>query len=236
MVADEMGGSLRVPALCLLFYTTVRHCFSWLCLSLRGIAAQTSVARRRRTARFLGLERLPAPPLNERICAGVRGVLLLRGRDAPYLFFAGYIMSYLERHTQLAPTMRRVVPLLISFVANALVCTLIELVMGLALNMDYALWDYRDMFCNFMGQVCLQNAIAFGIAATLMTWVIYPAVESGLRKLPSDVVNTAFVGVAVGLLILIFLYYVNVVVLGLDISSDEAGAAVEVGWGEEDAA
>ena len=29
------------------------------------------------------------------------------------------------------------------------------------------------MFCNFMGQVCLQNAIAFGVVATLMTWVIY---------------------------------------------------------------
>lgn len=141
------------------------------------------------------------------------------------------VKNFLERHIG-----SRVVPLLISFVANALVCTLIELAMGLALNMDYALWDYRDMFCNFMGQVCLQNAIAFGIAATLMTWVIYPAVESGLRKLPSDVVNTAFVGVAVGFLILIFLYYVNVVVPGLDISSDEAGAAVEVGWGEEDAA
>lgn len=130
----------------------------------------------------------------------------------------------------------RVVPLLVSFVVNASVCTLIELAMGLALNADYALWDYRGMFCNFMGQVCLQNAVAFGIAATLMTWVVYPAVESGLRRLPSDVVNTAFAGVAVGFLVLVFLYYVNVVIPGLDIASDGTGAVVEIDWGEGGAA
>ncbi|MFR1640069.1 MAG: putative ABC transporter permease [Eggerthellaceae bacterium] len=44
------------------------------------------------------------------------------------------------------------------------------------------LWDYSDMFCNFMGQVCLQNAIAFGVVATLMTWVIYPALEQLLSR------------------------------------------------------
>ncbi|MEF9875686.1 MAG: hypothetical protein RR772_02150, partial [Gordonibacter sp.] len=51
-------------------------------------------------------------------------------------------------------------PLLLSFLANAFVCTLIELAMGLMLNQPLPdgtlpLWDYRDMFCNFMGQVCL---------------------------------------------------------------------------------
>ena len=96
--------------------------------------------------------------------------------------------------------------------------------MGLVLNRPgpdgvLPLWDYSDMSCNFMGQVCLQNALAFGAAATLMTWVVYPAMESGLRKLPSDVVNTAFVGVVVGFLILVFLYYVNVVVSGLVVTS-----------------
>ena len=129
------------------------------------------------------------------------------------------VKNFLEQHIG-----SRVVPLLISFVVNALVCTLIELAMGLMLNQplpdgSLPLWDYRDMFCNFMGQVCLQNAIAFGIVATLMTWVVYPAMESGLRKLPSDVVNTAFVGVVVGFLILVFLYYVNVVVSGLVVTS-----------------
>ena len=137
------------------------------------------------------------------------------------------IKNFLEKHIG-----SRVVPLLISFVVNALVCTLIELAMGLALNMDYALWDYRDMFGNFMGQVCLQNAVAFGIAATLMTWVIYPAAESGLRKLSKDVVNTAFAGVCVGFAILVFLYFINVALPGVSVTSDGADTTIEIDVGE----
>lgn len=137
------------------------------------------------------------------------------------------VKNFLEKHIG-----SRVVPLLISFVINALVCTLIELVMGLMLNQPLPdgtlpLWDYRDMFCNFMGQVCLQNAIAFGIVATLMTWVIYPALESLAGKFPRDVMNTVFVGVIVGFAILWALYYVNVALPGLNETSEDVAALVE---------
>ena len=120
------------------------------------------------------------------------------------------VKNFLEKRIR-----SRVVPLLISFVVNALVCTAIELVMGLMVNQPgpdgkLPLWDYSDMFCNFMGQVCLQNAIAFGVVATLMTWVIYPALEQLLSKVPRDGMNIAFIAVTVGFCILIFLYYVNV--------------------------
>ena len=119
--------------------------------------------------------------------------------------------------------------LLISFVVNALVCTTIELVMGLMVNQPgpdgkLPLWDYSDMFCNFMGQVCLQNAIAFGVVATLMTWVIYPALEQLLSKVPRDGMNIAFIAVTVGFCILIFLYYVNVALPDLD-DADDAGSS-----------
>ena len=129
----------------------------------------------------------------------------------------------------------RVAPLLISFVINAFVCTLIELAMGLALNMDYALWDYRGMFGNFMGQVCLQNAVAFGIAATLMTWVIYPAMESGLRKLPKDAVNTAFAGILVGFAILAFLYLATFASSGVEVSSDGMDTTLTLDLGGKEA-
>lgn len=107
-----------------------------------------------------------------------------------------------------------ITPLLISFVFNALVCTLIELVMGLAMNQPLPdgtmpLWDYRDMFCNFMGQVCLQNALAFGFVATLMTWVIYPNMEKGLSHFSKEMMNVVFIAVVVGFAILIFMYYIN---------------------------
>lgn len=59
--------------------------------------------------------------------------------------------------------------------------------MGLALNQplpDGSMppWDYRGVFCNLMGQICLQNGIAFGVAATLMTWVLLPLAGRLLAK------------------------------------------------------
>ena len=50
----------------------------------------------------------------------------------------------------------RVAPLLASFAANTLACTLIELAMGLVLNRPgpdgvLPLWDYSDMSCQLHG-------------------------------------------------------------------------------------
>ena len=103
----------------------------------------------------------------------------------------------------------------LSFVINATICTLIELAMGLMLNQPLAdgtmpLWDYRDMFCNFMGQVCLQNAIAFGLISTLMVWILYPLLETGMEKLSDTTANIVFIAIAVGFTILFFLYCINV--------------------------
>lgn len=120
------------------------------------------------------------------------------------------------------------VPLALSFVANALVCTSIELAMGLMLNQPLPdgtlpLWDYRDMFCNFMGQVCLQNALAFGFVATLMTWVIYPGLEKLLAHVPPYAMNIAFIAVVIGFSILFFLYCVNVAVSAEDVVNAAKG-------------
>ncbi len=103
-----------------------------------------------------------------------------------------------------------VLPLIISFVFNGCVCCLIELIMGLMTNMDYSLWDYRDMFCNFMGQICLQNGIAFGAVATLMTWVIYPALEFVIGLAPRSTMTVIFIVVVVFFAILWSFYLVNV--------------------------
>ena len=120
------------------------------------------------------------------------------------------------------------VPLALSFVANALVCTSIELAMGLMLNQPLPdgtlpLWDYRDMFCNFMGQVCLQNALAFGFVATLMTWVIYPGLEKLLARVPPYAMTIAFIAVVIGFCILFFLYCVNVAVSPEDVVNAAKG-------------
>ena len=99
--------------------------------------------------------------------------------------------------------------LVVSFIVNALVCTIIELVMGLITNADLQLWDYSDMFCNFMGQVCLQNALFFGFVATIMTWLVYPALERLFRRIPNEAGTGIFILAVVGCALLYALYYIN---------------------------
>lgn len=111
---------------------------------------------------------------------------------------------FLERKTG-----KVAVSLLLSFLANALVCTIIEFSMGMMVNANLQLWDYSNMFCNFMGQVCLQNALFFGFVATLMTWVVYPALEKLFRRIPNEIMTVVFVAVVVGCAILYTLYYIN---------------------------
>ena len=84
-----------------------------------------------------------------------------------------------------------------------------ELVGGLLVNADHSLWDYSDMFCNFMGQICLQNAVGFGLACTLIVWIVYPAMERAIARIPGDVMNVAFVGCLAFNLILQVLYLVE---------------------------
>lgn len=126
------------------------------------------------------------------------------------------VKTFFQKHIK-----NPVLPLVLSFVANALVCTLIEFTMGMLLNQPdangvYPLWDYTNMFCNFMGQVCLQNALAFGLAATLMTWVIYPALEKLLARIPKDVMTLVFIAIVVGFAVLFFFYCINVVIPGVN--------------------
>ena len=101
-----------------------------------------------------------------------------------------------------------VAPLAISFAANMLVCVGIELANGLLFNQPLAdgslpLWDYRDLPFNFQGQVCLQTALAFGLVSTLMTWIVYPGLESFLGGVPRRALDAAFVAVATGFCLLL---------------------------------
>ena len=49
--------------------------------------------------------------------------------------------------------------------AGAAIITMVELAAGLAVNRDYAVWDYRDRPGNFCGQICpLFSVLWIGIA------------------------------------------------------------------------
>lgn len=106
-------------------------------------------------------------------------------------------------------------PLLASFIVNTLVCSAIELTLGLAQNMPdangvYPLWDYSTMPFNFMGQICLQNSLLFGVVATLITWVVFPVLQRVYVKLPEDMRKSLFVIVVVFYAIVLCIYVVNI--------------------------
>lgn len=104
---------------------------------------------------------------------------------------------------------KRILAYVISFIAGALLCTVIEFGMGLIVNDHYQLWDYRENFGNIMGQVCLQNTTAFGVVAGIITWWVYPLMERWIARVPRDIMNVAFVVIAVFGAIVWSLYLVN---------------------------
>lgn len=83
-----------------------------------------------------------------------------------------------------------------SFLANAAVCTAIDFGTGMVANQHFELWDYRDMPFNFMGQVCLQNSLVYSIAATIVVWLAYPAMDRAIRRMPKAYANALFVSLA----------------------------------------
>lgn len=140
-------------------------------------------------------------------------------------FCACALLLYPLKNALIRLTKRTLPSLILSFIANALVCTIIELVMGLLTNADLQLWDYSDMFCNFMGQVCLQNALFFGLVATIMTWLVYPALERLFRRIPNEAVNGIFIVSVTGCAMLYALYYINLDVLDTGNTSEVAASA-----------
>ena len=84
---------------------------------------------------------------------------------------------------------QQIIAYIISFLSGALLCTLIEFSMGLIVNDHYQLWDYRDNFGNIMGQVCLQNTMAFGVVAAIITWWVYPLLERWIARVSPSIMN-----------------------------------------------
>ena len=100
-----------------------------------------------------------------------------------------------------------ILPYVISFVLNGLFCGAIEFFSGLLVNANHELWDYSDNFCNIMGQVCLQNVLAFAAAASIITWFVYPLMEWGFARIRRDVMNVVFV-VVLGIGAILYSLYI----------------------------
>ncbi len=84
-------------------------------------------------------------------CAYVGLELLWRGRSHGSMFAAGGLCFLLLGGLNRAEPR---LPLPLRAAVGALVITMVELAAGLAVNRNYAVWDYRDSPGNFLGQIC----------------------------------------------------------------------------------
>lgn len=103
--------------------------------------------------------------------------LLWRGYSHGSMFAAGG-MSFL-----LIGNLRHVSPRLpkpLRAVAGALIITMVELGMGLAVNRNYTVWDYRRQPGNLWGQIC-PAFTALWIPVAMMAIYLYDYLEDGLE-------------------------------------------------------
>ncbi len=104
---------------------------------------------------------------------------------------------------------------LCSFLFNMAIVAALELILGFTSNMPdengiRPLWDYSDMPFNFMGQICLFNTMMFAACASLMSWIVWPTLQTVYVKLPNDIKKILFVGIMVFYALILTLYVVRI--------------------------
>lgn len=84
--------------------------------------------------------------------------LLWRGRSHISMFCAGGIcMVLIGKLEEAEPRL----PLPLRILTGAGIITMVELAVGLLVNRQYTVWDYRGMPGNFLGQICPAFCLAW---------------------------------------------------------------------------
>ncbi len=103
--------------------------------------------------------------------------LLWRGRSHASMFAAGGLCLLLVGHLgEVEPKLS--LPLRV--LAGTGIITMVELGMGLLVNRNYGVWDYRDLPGNLWGQICPQ----FMLLWLPLSWFaigIYEKIKKALR-------------------------------------------------------
>ena len=104
--------------------------------------------------------------------------LLLRGRSYGSMFLAGglcfLLIGHLGKvHPGLSPALRMTV--------GAGIITLVELGAGLLVNRNFRVWDYRDQWGNFLGQICPVFSLLW-IPAALGAMILYDTLECSIER------------------------------------------------------
>ena len=110
-------------------------------------------------------------------CAYMGMELLWRGRSHGSMFLAGGICFLLVG--QLNRVQPRL-PLIPRLVAGALVITMVELAVGLAVNRQFTVWDYRNLPGNFCGQICPAFTVLW-IPISALAMAVFDWLEPRLR-------------------------------------------------------
>ena len=104
--------------------------------------------------------------------------LLWRGRSHISMFAAGGVCFLLlgrMRHLRLRERL----------LLGPLVITAVELGVGLLVNRDYTVWDYRDVPGNFLGQICPAYCLLW-LPLSLAAMALYPQVAGLLDRILGD--------------------------------------------------
>lgn len=113
--------------------------------------------------------------------------LLWRGRTDGSMFVAGglcfLLLGQLNRLEQ---------PLLLRGLLGSLIITAVELGIGLAVNRDYHVWDYRSQPGNFLGQICPQFTLLW-IPVGLMGMYLHEQLEKQITGQLRSPVNLYFI-------------------------------------------
>ena len=90
--------------------------------------------------------------------------------------------------------------ILVLFILTMFTCSLLEYITSFLMEKIFKLrwWDYSQMKFNINGRICLETMIPFGLLASLIIYVLHPAVIKLVDKLSP----TALLVVAITLLII----------------------------------
>ncbi len=104
--------------------------------------------------------------------------LLFRGRSDPSMFLAGGLCFVLVGHLQRVEAR---LPLPLRAGAGAAIVTMVELAFGMAVNRDYAVWDYRGVPLNFMGQICLRFSVLW-LGLSVLAMAVFSRLEGLISR------------------------------------------------------
>lgn len=72
-------------------------------------------------------------------------------------------------------------PLWCQLIVAAGAITVLELLVGMAVNQNYEVWDYRQMTYNYLGQICLNYSLLW-IPVSFLAMMLYRWVEPKIKE------------------------------------------------------